>query len=103
MGQNVPIQAKVSPISLNPGVIQPAVVMTYMYMYISSCWCCFLGSSSRYTGCYIIPKKLHLCTERHVNQSLEGSFDVLHDRDNHDTPGDNKADTSATLLLDTSL
>ena len=27
----------------------------------------------------------------------------LHDRDNHDTLGDNKAGTSATLLLDTSL
>lgn len=47
---------------------------------------------------------LHLCTARPINQSLDGGVDVplgqSADRDNHQIPEDNKADTSATLLLD---
>lgn len=47
---------------------------------------------------------LHLCTARPINQSLDGGVDVplgqSADRDNHEIPEDNKADTSATLLLD---
>ena len=46
---------------------------------------------------------LHLCTERPINQSLEGGVDVpleqSADRDNQEMPEDNKANTSATLLL----
>ena len=48
---------------------------------------------------------LLLCTERPINQSLvSGGVDVplgqSADRDNQEIPEDNKADTSATLLLD---
>ena len=50
-------------------------------------------------------KNLHLCTERPINQFLEGGVDVpleqSADRDNQEIPEDNKADTSATLLLGT--
>lgn len=49
-------------------------------------------------------QNLHLCTERPINRSLEGGVDVpleqSADRDNQEIPEDNKADTSATLLLD---
>ena len=48
-------------------------------------------------------KNLHLCTERPINQSLEGNVDVpleqSADRDNQEMHEDNKANTSATLLL----
>ena len=49
---------------------------------------------------------LHLCTERPINQSLEGPgvdvpLEQSADRDNHEIPEDNKADTSASLLLGT--
>ena len=50
-------------------------------------------------------QNLHLCTERPINRSLEGGVDVpleqSADRDNQEIPEDNKADTSATLLLGT--
>ena len=58
-------------------------------------------------------QNLHLCTKRTVNQHLEGGagdsdliavpFEQTAGRDSSETLGDNKADTSATLLLDTSL
>ena len=50
-------------------------------------------------------KNLHLCTERPINQSLQEGVDVpleqSADRDNQEIPEDNKADTSASLLLGT--
>ena len=107
-GQTLPIQAKVSPISLIPAWSQLTSSSNDVYIAVGLCVALAILVAIG-IGVRVYRKRnginLHLCTERPINQSLEGPgvdvpLEQSADRDNHEIPEDNKADTSATLLLD---